>query len=136
MFSMAKVVVMAFLALLLSPILAQPQETPASATTGSLEGIVLDANGAPVAGAMVFAMPEANMSRQFPANTDIRGTFKLNGLRKGRFTFRRTRKAADILTTSSLFSACLERKSRTSSMSEPARSQPGLLFSWGKKRRT
>src|SRR5712692_3073859 len=68
--------------LILASVAAFPQ-VAATEDSGSATGVVLDADGKPLAGATVYALPKENMTKQIRTITDAAGRFMLTGLPNG-----------------------------------------------------
>lgn len=75
-----KLMLVSGLLLVLLAAVASQQSKP---TIGSIQGIVFDGDGKPLAGATVYGLPEQNMDREFDATSDAAGKFVLNDLPVG-----------------------------------------------------
>ncbi len=63
--------------------LPSPSQTAADSSTGSVQGMVLDDNGKPLAGAVVYGLPSENMQEQIRTTADASGRFMLERLPVG-----------------------------------------------------
>jgi carboxypeptidase family protein len=68
---------------LLLVFLATVASQQSKSTIGSIQGIVFDGNGKPLAGATVYGLPEQNMNREVDATSDAAGRFVLSELPEG-----------------------------------------------------
>jgi hypothetical protein len=55
-------------------------QTATTPSTGSVRGVVLNVEGKPIPGAIVYGLPEQDMFKQFPTTADAKGEFTLTDL--------------------------------------------------------
>jgi hypothetical protein len=72
-----------FLFLVIMTSVASQQGKPKSLLIGSIQGIALDGDGKPLAGAIVYGLPEEEMRKEFDATSDNGGKFVINDLPEG-----------------------------------------------------
>jgi hypothetical protein len=72
-----------FVFLVMVTSVASQQGKPKPLPIGSIQGIVLDGDGKPLAGAIVYGLPEQEMRREFDATSDAAGKFVIKDLPEG-----------------------------------------------------